>query len=137
MRLLSSNKPLPPQYTERGLEKYASMRKLQQIKMHQVAVVQAVLNEQSKQRQMGVVDEIGIYQIASATSVWCLQQAIDQGKSDHDELYSTRRRRKGATGVPIKHQKRLSHTSSLGKCLVSDPLQIVEPNKKQTTASTA
>ena len=137
MRLLSSNKPLPPQYTERGLEKYASMRKLQQIKAHQVAVVQAVLNEQSKQRHMGIVDDVGIYQIASATSAWCLQQAIDQGQSDYDELYSARQRRKGTNGVFAKHQKRVSPDSLSCKSLVSDPLQIVEPNKKQTTASTA
>lgn len=106
MRLLKTNQPLPPHFCERGLEKHASIRTLQQVRAHQVAVVQAVLNEQGCQRYMGINDDAGISRIASATSEWCQQEAIKQGKRDYEEVYCSRKiiQRKGFGAQQCLHR---------------------------------
>jgi len=88
IRLLKTNKPLPPEYCERGLEMYSnSVLKFQQFQACRLGVVQVVMNEQIIQRCIGICDNMSIGRIASATSIFSKQAAIQQANLDYYNAY--------------------------------------------------
>jgi len=90
IRLLNANNnmPLPSQYCERGLEMYSnSVLKFQQFQACRLGVVQVVMNEQIIQRCIGICDNMSIGRIASATSIFSKQAAIQQANLDYYNAY--------------------------------------------------
>lgn len=77
----------PSKYCSRGLEEYQSIRFCQQLKAHRTCVVRTVLEEQKRQKVLGIRDEETMRRSISCISIWAAERSLDMGSMDQEEAW--------------------------------------------------